>query len=240
MSQKLKHNRGYCVICEQETIFIEIKPWLRDNYRCEKCRSIPRNRAIINALNLFFPQWKKYLIHESSPSGVSSNYIASKCKGYTMSQYFKNVPLGKFHTGVRCENLESLTFRDQSFDLIITQDVFEHVMNPDKAFKEISRVLKPGGAHVFTMPWYYHYPKTIQRARMDGGQIEYLEKPIYHGNPIDAKGSLVTFDWGADFIDFIYKHSKMYTTVYLQKDRTLGLDAEFLHVFISKKNEKSV
>ena len=28
-------------------------------------------------------------------------------------------------------------------------------MTPNKAFKEIERVLKPGGAHVFTVPWYH-------------------------------------------------------------------------------------
>lgn len=36
-------------------------------------------------------------------------------------------------------------------------------------------------------------------------------------------------------IEYIYTQTNMYTTVYLQKDRSLGLDAEFLHVFISTK-----
>ena len=39
-------------------------------------------------------------------------------------------------------------------------------------------------------------------------------------------------------IEYIYTHANMYTIVYLQKDRSLGLDAEFLHVFISKKKIK--
>ena len=53
--------------------------------------------------------------------------------------------------GNRCENLEELTFDDNTFDLVITQDVLEHVLNPGKAFKEICRVLKPGGAHKFLL-----------------------------------------------------------------------------------------
>lgn len=104
---------------------------------------------------------------------------------------------------MRCENLESLTFQDNTFDLFVTQDVFEHVANPEKAFREIGRVLKPGGRHVFTMPWYPNLVNTIQRARISEGVIEYLEEPIYHGNPVDENGSLVTFDWGSDFIDYI-------------------------------------
>ena len=89
-----------------------------------------------------------------------------------------------------------MTFPNESFDLFITQDVFEHVMTPNKAFKEIARVLKPDGAHVFTIPWYHTLTKTIQRAQLNKGVIEHIKEPIYHGNPIDEKGSLVTFDWG--------------------------------------------
>jgi len=131
-----------------------------------------------------------------------------------------------------------MTFEENSLDLMMTQDVFEHVMNPAAAFKEISRVLKPGGGHVFTMPWYPKLKKTVQRVRMSDNQIEFLEEPIYHGNPIDAKGSLVTYDWGIDFTDFIYRNSGMFTTIYLVNDKKMGLEAEFLEVFISRKYEK--
>ncbi|BCD27236.1 hypothetical protein BC30102_0272 [Bacillus cereus] len=65
-----------------------------------------------------------------------------------------------------------------------------------------------------------------------------MAEPIYHGNPIDENGSLVTFDWGQDMIEYIYTHANMYTIFYLPKDRSLGLDAEFLHVFVSKKTCK--
>ncbi|MGE7864652.1 class I SAM-dependent methyltransferase [Bacillus mobilis] len=238
MEDKLKHNHGYCVICEKETIFIEHNDWLRDHYVCSTCHSIPRQRALIHVLNTFFPKWSSYHIHESSPGGITTQLLIKNCKNYTYSQYFKNHPLGQYFQGIRCENLEDMTFPNGSFDLFITQDVFEHVMEPSKAFKEIERVLKPGGAHVFTVPWYHTLTKTLQRARITQEGIEYMEEPIYHGNPIDENGSLVTFDWGQDMIEYIYKHANMYTIVYLQKDRSLGLDAEFLHVFVSKKTCK--
>jgi hypothetical protein len=85
------------------------------------------------------------------------------------------------------------------------------------------------------MPWYPKLTKTVQRAKQVGDTITYLEEPVYHGNPIDAKGSLVTYDWGLDFTDFIYKHSGMHTTIYLHENSYLGLEAEFLEVFISRK-----
>lgn len=227
-------NNGYCVICEKETTFVEHSAWLRDNYRCSSCNSIPRQRALINTLNIFVPNWRNKLIHESSAWGQASDYIKKYCKNYSESQFFPSVRCGDYFENVRCENLESMTFKDNSFDILITQDVFEHVQNPDLAFKEISRVLNHGGIHIFTMPWYPNQ-KTVQRSKVVNGKIEYLETPVYHGNPIDANGSLVTFDWGIDFTNYIYIHSNMFTTIYLHKDRKLGLDAEFLHVFISTK-----
>ncbi len=36
-------------------------------------------------------------------------------------------------------------------------------------------------------------------------------------------------------IEYIYTHANMYTIVYLQKDRSLGLDAEF-YMFLLVKN----
>jgi SAM-dependent methyltransferase len=233
-----KVNQGYCSICDSPTLFVQHDNWLRDFYHCQKCYSIPRQRAIAIVLNKFFPDWKSLKIHESSPGGPSSKMIEKHCSEYTPTQFFQDIPLGEFKDGIRCENLEQMTFEDNSFDLLISQDVFEHVMNPADAFKEIGRTLKLGGAHVFTIPWYPHLKQTVQRARqLDDGEIEFLEEAIYHGNPIDNKGSLVTFDWGVDFVDFIYANSGMSTTIYRERDRSKGIDGEFLEVFISRKSQ---
>ena len=54
MEINLKHNNGYCVICEKKATFIEHNDWLRDHYLCSTCNSIPRQRALIHALHTFF------------------------------------------------------------------------------------------------------------------------------------------------------------------------------------------
>lgn len=234
----LRANTGYCVICERTVKFIEHEEWLRDHYKCDNCGSIPRQRAIIHALNAFLPQWREQKIHESSPGGVSSDYIKRNCPNYSESQFFPDIECGTAASvgEVRCENIECLTFPNETFDIFITQDVFEHVMNPELAFAEISRVLHNGGKHIFTIPWYPQYPKSTQRVRVEHGNLIYMSEPIYHGNPISPDGSIVTYDWGLDLIDFIYRCAGMTTMVYQHKDRALGLDAEFLHVFISHKS----
>jgi SAM-dependent methyltransferase len=232
----LPKNRGYCTICESETVFIEYGKWLRDYYCCKKCGSIPRNRALINALNRFYPDWKNLSMHESSPGGILSDYLKNHSKNYSSSHYYEDVKRGEYRGDFRSEDLSAMTFNDNTFDLFITSDVFEHIMEPGKAFSEIARVLKPGGAHVFTMPWYPNLTKTVQRAKVADHKITHLLEPVYHGNPIDETGSLVTFDWGSDFPEFIFNSSRLYTTVYLEKNRRLGLDAEYLEVFVSVKS----
>ena len=99
----------------------------------------------------------------------------------------------------------------------------------------IARVLKPGGTHIFTVPYYY-WEKTLVRAIKTENGIEFIKPPIYHGNPIDSKGSLVTIDWDYDFVDLIKSYSGMETTILKLRDKKLGLDGEFLEVFMSIKS----
>jgi len=48
-----------------------------------------------------------------------------------------------------------LPFDDESFDLVLSDQVFEHIQNIDETFAEIARVTKPGGVglHVFPARW---------------------------------------------------------------------------------------
>jgi SAM-dependent methyltransferase len=234
-TQRQRTNRGYCVICESDTVFTERQTWLRDHYRCNGCNSIPRNRALVNALNVFRPEWKSVAMHESSPSGPLSAYLKRNCPSYTASHYFPDVPRGEYRDEIRSEDLSRLTLESGALDLFITSDVFEHVIEPEEAFREIARVLRPGGMHVFTMPFYPWNEKSVQRARLVDNEIVLLEEPVYHGNPLSEEGSLVTYDWGRDFPFLVFEFSSLITTTVLVKDRNLGLDGEFLEVFVSRK-----
>jgi hypothetical protein len=60
-------------------------------------------------------------------------------------------------------------------------------------------------------------------------------KPDYHGNPIDAAGSLVVTEWGDELCDFVFRSSRMTTAIYNFFDPRFGLKGEFLDVLISRK-----
>jgi SAM-dependent methyltransferase len=227
-------NSGYCYVCRRKTMFLKTGDWLRDQYLCLFCLSIPRQRQLLRVLETEYPRWSDLRIHESSPCGPASEMIRQQCKGYLGSQYFPDVASGYYLNGVRCENLEKMSFIDREFDLVITQDVFEHVLRPDRAFSEICRTLKPGGAHLFTVP-LYQGRKTVTRAIAATEGVKFLQEPVYHSNPVDDAGSLVVTDWGADIIDFIASVSGMESTVISDKDSRFGIDGEFLEVIISRK-----
>jgi SAM-dependent methyltransferase len=50
---------------------------------------------------------------------------------------------------------ENLPFGDQSFDTILCTEVLEHTQRPQQVMQEFSRVLKPGGHLLLTVPFIY-------------------------------------------------------------------------------------
>jgi SAM-dependent methyltransferase len=54
--------------------------------------------------------------------------------------------------------VDALPFEDRSFDGVLSTQVFEHVADPSRAFRECARVLRAGGRLVLTVPgvWPAH------------------------------------------------------------------------------------
>jgi SAM-dependent methyltransferase len=225
---------GFCPVCSRRTVFVAVTDWLRDSYECFRCGSIPRQRALMTVLERVAPDWRKRRIHESSPDGASSDRIARECVRYDASQFWPDVPPGSYRDGVRCEDLTRLTFDDGSLDLFVTQDVFEHVLAPERGFAEIARVLRPGGLHVFTVPWYGWQP-TVTRVRVGAQGIEHVLEPEYHANPVDPRGSLVVTNWGCELPDVIAEHAGMTTSVHSIRDPRRGIVGAFPDVFVSRR-----
>ena len=92
------------------------------------------------------------------------------------------------------------------------------------------------GAHIFTTPLVnFTKPTEIWAKRTDKGEIIHLQEPEYHGNPIDPKGSLVTYHFGYDICDLIFLSSGLYTTIVKIENLDLGISAEYIEVLVSKK-----
>jgi SAM-dependent methyltransferase len=130
-------------------------------------------------------------ILEPGGAGPPSRLLA-QCRRYIPTKY-EELTAQEIEAGVRREDLRSLSLGDGSVDLVVTSDVFEHVVDPGPAFREIARVLRHGGAHVFTLP-IYDRPETVVRIDDDGRE---LMEVTYHG-PYP-----VVREWGDDVVSFV-------------------------------------
>ncbi len=229
--------RGVCPCCGQPTEFLSYHPWLRDHFRCVHCGSIPRQRALMKVLEGRVPGWRGLAIHESSPSGGgASARIRRDCPRYVSSHYHPELAFGTMVSGHRNEDLEAMTFPDASFDVVITQDVLEHVYDPAQVFREIARTLKPGGVHIFTVPLVNrHRPSEVWAVRNEDGTPRFLRQPDYHANPIDPKGSPVTMHWGFDIVRFIRDATGLETAIEHLDDLHSGVRAELIEVLVTTR-----
>jgi hypothetical protein len=197
---------GYCLACDAPARFIAdwvssvggVPNW-RERLRCPVCDLNNRQRFVAHlvretqARDVYLYEQVTAFWHwaeRNLPGAVGSEYLGP------------DVPAGAIVNGVRHEDALALTFADDALDLIISNDVFEHVPDIDAALREAARVLRPGGRMVFSVPFYSDRHATTQRARLEGGEVIELAPPEYHGNPVDPEqGSLVFFDYGWDLLD---------------------------------------
>jgi SAM-dependent methyltransferase len=56
-----------------------------------------------------------------------------------------------------------IPYEDNSFDVVFSDNVLEHVRDPVVVFREIARVLKPGGAYLAKTPNRWHYVSLLAR-----------------------------------------------------------------------------
>ncbi|KRE75423.1 class I SAM-dependent methyltransferase [Paenibacillus sp. Soil750] len=134
----------------------------------------------------------KITILEAQASGPIPNLL-KHLPTYTCFEYWDELESGDNKNGVMNNNFEQLSFEDNSFDIVISQDVLEHIENPNNALAEINRVLKLNGTHVFTIP-LHEASKTKSRKNA---------RPVFHGDPLKEGGILVHTDWGTDILDII-------------------------------------
>jgi SAM-dependent methyltransferase len=87
---------------------------------------------------------------------------------------------------------EALPYPADTFDVVISDNVVEHLTTPAQVFAEVARVLKPGGLFLFKTPNRRHYVATIARMtphrfhqaynRMRGRQAEDTFPTQYRAN----------------------------------------------------------
>ncbi|HEV2773125.1 MAG TPA: methyltransferase domain-containing protein [Thermoleophilaceae bacterium] len=210
---RVQAEEGNCAVCGTWGRYEQAHRSIREGFPCSKCGASLRYRhqaaVIVDEFGrhgsasfadlVGEPEFAALAIYEPGIIGPFRKYLRGLA-GYSSSYYWDKVRPGRKHKGIRCEDLQALTFPDDSFDLAISSDIFEHIREPFRAFEELRRVLKPGGRHIFTVPLTWPLPEeTVSRLELDGdGGDRFVLPPVYHSSPVDPQGSLVYTDFGLD------------------------------------------
>lgn len=73
-------------------------------------------------------------------------------------------------------DVHKLPFNDENFDVVISREVFEHLMNPLQAMKEIKRVTKRNGCIIISTPSWFGLAAPFYFAKNLFNKMEMIER----------------------------------------------------------------
>lgn len=210
---------GYCAVCQAQTTFTfewhgPSRPNLREALHCGRCRLNTRQRLILGAMlasdaavrlsgpraGALLEQTTRLYAHARAamPWLRGSEYMGEDRK--PGRSYWWSPRLLRWRR-TRHESITSLSYANESLDLLAHSDVLEHVYDTTAALTESARVLKRGGVMLFTVPFYLDEEQSTLRGRPDSsGGIEHLYPPEYHGDGLRSGGIYTFHHFGWDLL----------------------------------------
>jgi SAM-dependent methyltransferase len=204
---------GHCVVCGSDSRFqigsmyargqypdSRFMPNWREHLDCVSCGYVNCVRATLHILAQEVSpasNWKVYLTEQVTPL---FRWFNERFANVTGSEYLgADVEPGTMRGGIRHEDIQSLSFADACFDLIVSLDVLEHVPEPSRAIRELRRCLKPGGVLLLSAPFRdMQLDHEVRAVIGPDGEIQHRMPPEYHGNPVDPENGalcLTYFGW---------------------------------------------
>lgn len=220
---------------------------LRETLQCANCLASMRQRTLALALlGVLNERWSSHLesITELASRGFAGlsvldsdnfsamSHILRACRGYLRCSYLPSRPWGaEIEPGYFNQDLQHLTFADASCDLVLTSDVMEHVRDSSAAHREIFRILRPGGAYVFTVPFDSSSEQDIRLVDTTTEVDVFLCKPQIHGDPLSC-GALAYRVFGRQLIQELSALGFAVEFRLLQEPEHLVIDGD---VFVARK-----
>jgi SAM-dependent methyltransferase len=202
---------------------------------CDKI--VSRHRAALAMLARLVPEVltnrRRFRVY--APEGITdlAQHYAKLFPLFVGSEYAPNEEVQKKIAPIVHQDLTALTYADASFDIILTQDVLEHIPDLDQGLREMCRVLAPGGWHIGVHPFLIKDEVSIRKARLSNGVVEHLMSPEYHGNPVDPEGGSLVFELpGWDILARAREAGFSCARMWLVVDEAMGVLADTCGIYV--------
>jgi SAM-dependent methyltransferase len=246
-----------CPVCGSYgfAVGFDAKPMnLRETGLCSNCSATNRQRQLAHMICQSFATitgsqksslkgvaaLQGFVIYNTEAQGPVHAHLAPM-DGYLCSEYLGDgCKSGDIVDGVMHQDLTALSFADESIDMVLSSDVLEHVPDPYRAHEEIRRVLRPGGSHVFTVPFHQQLYLDQQRAYVnEHGDVVHLEEPVYHNDPLRPSADVLVYTIFSLEMLIRLRRMGFVTNLYRLHSPRLGILGNNATVFEAIKTDKS-
>ena len=135
------------------------------NAGCPKCGCNDRDRLVYTYINHELEIFKKpntKILHIAPEIVIMQKFLEHGFTNYHCGDFFAEGQHANYsHDLVKHMDVQNLPFDNNSFNLVICNHVLEHVLDEERAMKEIYRVLNEGGKAILQVPISPVLKKTI-------------------------------------------------------------------------------
>lgn len=160
--QKSTYKKSYCPYCNKKSVFLPYGIFPRDNALCPLCSSLERHRFLYYVYkDLFLNSEKQIKVLHMAPEKCiyelinDINNIDYTAIDLNPEQFvdIKNIQ--------KCD-VTKMHFKDNYFDIILSNHIIEHVEDESKFLLELKRVLKNDGKIILTVPYSAKRENTLE------------------------------------------------------------------------------
>lgn len=124
---------------------------------CPFCMSTDRERLYLIFLEKYLNDKNKtYSILDFAPTAAFASRIRRSGQSYTSTDLFRK------DVDIQLDICDMKEIGDNHFDFIICSHVLEHVPDPDKAMREIFRILRAEGKAIIMVPLFWDVQSTLE------------------------------------------------------------------------------
>ncbi|MBO5438954.1 MAG: class I SAM-dependent methyltransferase [Thermoguttaceae bacterium] len=153
--------RDYCPFC---SVFTKFKPFgkeQRPHAECPFCGSLERHRFLLSVYKdkILTAKTPLRILHTAPETIFAKLFQKESQIVYTpidlYPELFPDIPCVK-------ADVTDLPFENESFDVILSNHVLEHIPNYEKCCREFQRVLAPDGRAFLTFPVDWNRAETLE------------------------------------------------------------------------------